>query len=256
MQSLGSLARNIKPSKNIVEEQHNLKCSKCGNTYDYYKFSNGHEFRHGCDCELIEIGKKERAARKEKYLNRIFNQSNVNASLRDATVNSYQPQNEHQVQAKKTAIEYVKTFSVDKPKSLILQGSYGTGKSHIAYAIAKAIKNEGYSVAFMHIPMLMERIKATYNKNAAETTDELVQLLSNIDLLVLDDIGVENTEHTLNKLFSIVDNRVGKNNIFTTNFSDKELNQNMNWQRINSRMKHNARTVKVLGDDYRERDAW
>ncbi|MBE7320299.1 ATP-binding protein [Staphylococcus epidermidis] len=256
MQSMESLARNIKPSKNIVEEQHNLKCNKCGNTYDYYKFSNGNEFRHGCDCELIEIGKKERAARKEKYLNRIFNQSNVNASLRDATVNSYQPQNEHQVQAKKTAIEYVKTFSVDKPKSLILQGSYGTGKSHIAYAIAKAIKNEGYSVAFMHIPMLMERIKATYNKNAAETTDELVQLLSNIDLLVLDDIGVENTEHTLNKLFSIVDNRVGKNNIFTTNFSDKELNQNMNWQRINSRMKHNARTVKVLGDDYRERDAW
>ncbi|MGX0037022.1 DNA replication protein DnaC [Staphylococcus auricularis] len=108
----------------------------------------------------------------------------------------------------------------------------------------------------MHIPMLMERIKATYNKNAKETTDELVQLLSNIDLLVLDDIGVENTEHTLNKLFSIIDNRVGKNNIFTTNFSDSELNKNMNWQRINSRMKHNSRTVKVLGEDYRERDAW
>ena len=107
----------------------------------------------------------------------------------------------------------------------------------------------------MHIPMLMERIKATYNRNATETTDELVQLLS-IDLLVLDDIGVENTEHTLNKLFSIVDNRVGKNNIFTTNFSDKELNQNMNWQRINSRMKQNARTVRVLGDDFRGRDAW
>ena len=104
--------------------------------------------------------------------------------------------------------------------------------------------------------MLMERIKATYNRNATETTDELVQLLSSIDLLVLDDVGVENTEHTLNKLFSIVDNRVGKNNIFTTNFSDKELNQNMNWQRINSRMKQNARTVRVLGDDFRGRDAW
>lgn len=256
MQSLGSLARNIKPNRNIVEEERNLKCERCGNTYDYYKFSNGQEFRHGCECELIEIGKKERAARKEKYLNRIFNQSNVNASLRDATVNSYQPQNKHQIQAKNTAIEYVKTFSLDKPKSLILQGSYGTGKSHLAYAIAKAIKQQGYSVAFMHIPMLMERIKATYNRNATETTDELVQLLSSIDLLVLDDVGVENTEHTLNKLFSIVDNRVGKNNIFTTNFSDKELNQNMNWQRINSRMKQNARTVRVLGDDFRGRDAW
>ena len=129
-------------------------------------------------------------------------------------------------------------------------------KSHLAYAIAKAIKQQGHSVAFMHIPMLMERIKATYNRNATETTDELVQLLSSIDLFVLDDVGVENTEHTLNKLFSIVDNRVGKNNIFTTNFSDKELNQNMNWQRINSRMKQNARTVRVLGDDFRGRDAW
>lgn len=256
MQSLGSLARNIKPNQNIVEEEHNLKCEKCGNTYDYYKFSNGQEFRHGCECELIEIGKKERAERKEKYLNRIFNQSNVNASLSDATVNSYQPQNEHQVHAKSTAIEYVKGFSIDEPKSLILQGSYGTGKSHLAYAIAKAIKAKGHTVAFMHIPMLMERIKATYNKNAVETTDELVRLLSDIDLLVLDDVGVENTEHTLNKLFSIVDNRVGKNNIFTTNFSDKELNQNMNWQRINSRMKQNARTVRVLGDDFRGRDAW
>ncbi|HCZ2046717.1 TPA: ATP-binding protein, partial [Staphylococcus aureus] len=180
----------------------------------------------------------------------------VNPSLRDATVNNYKPQNEKQVKAKQTAIEYVQGFSTKEPKSLILQGSYGTGKSHLAYAIAKAVKSKGHTVAFMHIPMLMDRIKATYNKNAVETTDELVRLLSDIDLLVLDDMGVENTEHTLNKLFSIVDNRVGKNNIFTTNFSDKELNQNMNWQRINSRMKHNARKVRVIGDDFRERDTW
>ena len=140
---------------------------------------------------MIQAGKEAEQQRKQKYLNRIFNQSNVNASLRDATVNSYQPQNKYQTQAKNTAIEYVKTFSIDKPKSLILQGSYGTGKSHLAYAIAKAIKQQGHSVAFMHIPMLMERIKATYNRNATETTDELVQLLSSIDLLVLDDVGVE-----------------------------------------------------------------
>ena len=58
MQSMESLARNIKPSQNIVEEQRNLKCNKCGNTYDYYKFSNGHEFEHGCDCTMIQAGKE------------------------------------------------------------------------------------------------------------------------------------------------------------------------------------------------------
>ncbi|PTI97355.1 DNA replication protein DnaC [Staphylococcus simulans] len=236
--------------------EYGLYCEKCGNKYDLHQFENGYEFRDGCECKMIEAGKLAEKQRKQKAVNRIFRQSTVNASIKDATVRNYKPKNKDQEKAKSTAIEYVKTFSTDNPKSLILQGSYGTGKSHLAYAIAKAVKKEGYSVAFMHIPMLMERIKATYNRESIETTDELVKLLSSIDLLVLDDVGVENTEHTLNKLFSIVDNRTGKNNIFTTNFSDKELNQNMNWQRINSRMKHNARTVRMLGDDYRERDSW
>ncbi|UBV34090.1 ATP-binding protein [Staphylococcus xylosus] len=239
-----------------AEIERALYCEKCGNKYDLHKFDSGYEYRDGCECSMIAAGKEAENKRKQKAIDNIFNQSNVNYSLQEVTVNNYQPQNKSQTDAKQTAIEYVKTFSTGKPKSLIMQGSYGAGKSHLAYAIAKAVKAQGYSVAFMHIPMLMDRIKATYNKNAVETTDELVKLLSNVDLLVLDDIGVENTEHTLNKLFSIVDNRVGKNNIFTTNFSDKELNQNMNWQRINSRMKHNSRQVRVLGDDYRERDAW
>lgn len=236
--------------------EYGLYCEKCGNKYDLHQFESGYEFRDGCECKMIEAGKLAEKQRKQKAVNRIFRQSTVNASIKDATVRNYKPKNKDQEKAKSTAIEYVKTFSTDNPKSLILQGSYGTGKSHLAYAIAKAVKKEGYSVAFMHIPMLMERIKATYNRDSIETTDELVKLLSSIDLLVLDDVGVENTEHTLNKLFSIVDNRTGKNNIFTTNFSDKELNQNMNWQRINSRMKYNARTVRMLGDDYRERDSW
>lgn len=219
-------------------------CDKCGRQYDLYKFENGYEYKDGCECEIQRLAYEEYKRNKQKKLDYIFNQSNVNPSLRDATVNNYKPQNEKQVQAKQTAIEYVQGFSTKEPKSLILQGSYGTGKSHLAYAIAKAVKAKGHTVAFMHIPMLMDRIKATYNKNAVETTDELVRLLSDIDLLVLDDMGVENTEHTLNKLFSIVDNRVGKNNIFTTNFSDKELNQNMNWQRINSRMKKKSKKSK------------
>ncbi|MDN6721359.1 MAG: ATP-binding protein, partial [Staphylococcus equorum] len=165
-----------------------LYCEKCGNRYDLHTFSSGYEYRDGCECSMIAAGKEAERKRKQKAVNRIFSQSNVNHSLKDVTVNNYQPQNQTQEDAKQTAIEYVKTFSIDESKSLILQGSYGTGKSHLAYAIAKAIKAQGYSVAFMHIPMLMDRIKATYNKNSVETTDGLVKLLSNIDLLVLDDI--------------------------------------------------------------------
>lgn len=250
-----NLEEKLTPYK-PTEEITGLHCDKCDNDYTLFKFTSGYEYRDGCECSMIEQAKQEKKARKQKFIDSIFNQSTTNKALKQATVNNYQPHDETQKKAKATAIEYVKTFDKDNGKSLIMQGTYGTGKSHLAYAIAKAVKSQGYTVAFMHIPMLMERIKTTYNKGAAETTDQLVKELSNLDLLVLDDVGVENTEHTLNKLFSIVDNRVGKNNIYTTNFSDKELNQNQNWQRINSRMKQNARKVKVLGPDYREVDSW
>ncbi|ENN10810.1 phage antirepressor KilAC domain-containing protein [Staphylococcus aureus] len=156
-------------------------CDKCGHQYDLYKFENGYEYKDGCECEIQRLAYEEYKRNKQKKLDYIFNQSNVNPSLRDATVNNYKPQNEKQVKAKQTAIEYVQGFSTKEPKSLILQGSYGTGKSHLAYAIAKAVKAKGHTVAFMHIPMLMDRIKATYNKNAVETTDELVRLLSDIE---------------------------------------------------------------------------
>lgn len=250
------LKRNLKTKSAIIEEKHGLYCEKCQNTYDWYKFEGGKEFKHGCECELIEIGKKERAYNNQKKLNALFSQFEINDDLKDATVNKYEVNNEMQQYAKETAIEYINTFNTAKGKSLILQGTYGTGKTHLAYAIAKAIKQQGYSVTFMHIPHLMERIKATYNKNSTETTEELVEMLSEVDLLVLDDIGTENTPHALSKLYSIIDNRLGMNNIYTTNLMNKELNQNTDWQRINSRMQNNARRVVMIGEDYRGKDAW
>lgn len=257
MKKLSELVkRNFKTKNAIVEEKHNLKCEKCGNIYDYYKFENGKEFRHGCDCQMIELGKQATAKRKQRKLDDLFNQFEINDDLQNATVNKYEVRNEMQQHAKETAIEYINTFNSAKGKSLILQGTYGTGKTHLAYAIAKAVKAEGYSVVFMHIPHLMERIKATYNKNSTETTEELVEMLSNVDLLVLDDVGTENTPHALSKLYSIVDNRLGMNNIYTTNLMNKELNQDVNWQRINSRMQNNARRVVMIGEDYRGHDAW
>src|SRR5699024_9512504 len=147
------------------EIEKGLYCEKCGNKYDLHKVGSGYEYRDGCECSMIAAGIEAEKKRKQKAINNIFNQSNDNYSLQYATVNNYQPQNQSQTETRQTGIEYVKTFSLDKPKSLVMQGSYGTGKSHLVYAIAKELKAQGYSVAFIHIPILMGRIKATYNKN-------------------------------------------------------------------------------------------
>ena len=108
----------------------------------------------------------------------------------------------------------------------------------------------------MNISKLMNRIKETYNKNTNETTNDIINMLSQVDLLVLDDIGVEDTDHTLNKLFDVIDNRIGLNNIYTTNLTKQQLKKNTSWSRIYSRMNKGARHVLVKGDDYRESETW
>lgn len=247
-----------------VTSEYGLECEDCGNKYDLHQFPatknypDGYEYKDGCDCASIEAFKKADEQRRQQKINDKFNQSIINPSIKDATVNNYTPNNESQKIAKQTAIEYVKGFSVKtgENKSILFRGSYGTGKSHLAFAITKALKDRGYTVAFMQVPDLMDRIKSTYNNNSTETFEDLKKELVNLDLLVLDDIGVSNSDHDLAKLYAIINNRQNKNNIFTTNCKDSELNQNVHWHRINSRMKNGSRKLNVIGDDYRERDAW
>jgi len=243
-----------------IKVEKDLFCEKCQNKYDLNYFESGYTYRDGCECSMIELGKQEREQERKNFeqrqIDKVFNQSQINPSIKDATVNSYKPTNPSQEQAKQSAVEYVKTFSLDDTKSLIFYGAFGTGKSHLAYAIAKAIKAKGYKVAFMNISKLMNRIKETYNKNADETTNDIINMLSEVDLLVLDDIGVEDTDHTLNKLFDVIDNRIGLNNIYTTNLTKQQLKKNTSWSRIYSRMNKGARHVLVKGDDYREEETW
>lgn len=239
---------------------HDLYCERCGHKYDLHKFESGYTVKDGCECENIRQAKETNERRKREHEQRkidaMFNQSQINPSIKQATVNNYKPTNESQQNAKDIAVEYVKNFSIDYPKSLILHGSIGTGKSHLAFAITKALKNQGYKVAFMHIPKLMNRIKSTYKRDATETVEDIIKQLSGLDFLVLDDVGVDDSAHAISKMEDIVDNRAGLNNIYTTNLTGKQLGKDLNWQRVYSRMQLNGKRLNVLGDDYREGDAW
>lgn len=108
----------------------------------------------------------------------------------------------------------------------------------------------------MHIPKLMNRIKSTYKRDATETVEDIIKQLSGLDFLVLDDVGVDDSAHAISKMEDIVDNRAGLNNIYTTNLTGKQLGKDLNWQRVYSRMQLNGKRLNVVGEDYREGDAW
>lgn len=257
MNPFESIANKAGFKNNIVKQENGLKCDKCGRTYDYYKFDNGQVVKDGCDCEMIELAKQKKLKfekrNKTAKANNIFKKSIINDDLSQCTFDNYKATNEELARAKALCERYADNFNLDNKQSLLLQGSFGTGKSHLSMSIVKTVRAKSFSVLYMNVPQLISTIKGTYNKNTTLTEQELNQIISEVDLMIFDDFGINMNEFATGKMFELIESRVGKHNVYTTNLNAQELSKNKDAQRIFSRMMSNTTLIKMDGEDYRMR---
>lgn len=105
-----------------------------------------------------------------------------------------------------------------------LFGNVGTGKTHLASAVARMAVDDKMSVKVTDTLSIMAALKATYHGDGTE--DGVIHSLSHCKLLVIDDLGKESpTDWTLSQLFRVVNERYEQMRpiIVTTQFSRPEL---------------------------------
>ncbi len=91
---------------------------------------------------------------------------------------------------------------------LLFRGNYGSGKTHLAVAIANYRLQQGDHVLFMTVPDLLDHLRGTYGPASQVQYDELFERLRNAPLLVLDDLGAESpTPWAKEKLFQLINHR-------------------------------------------------
>lgn len=196
-----------------------------------------------CDEKKLgkEIEERNEELRKKKMKDDLQNffsyHSMVNEELKDADFQNYEPQTEKQKIAFYETSKYAMDFSKDNPHNLLLVGPYGTGKSHLAVSCAKTVMNAGYTAVFVRTEKMLSKIKSTYNKGSDTTEEELINMLTNVDLLILDDLGSESRSENKDqekdtwatgKLCDILEDRQGKHTIFTTNYGSTALKERLN----------------------------
>jgi DNA replication protein DnaC len=156
-------------------------------------------------------------------------------------------------------IDYVKRFKENQPDkryNLLIMGNPGTGKSHLSVAIARTLKASGFTVGFLTTGKLLSLIKETYSKGAARTENDIFEDIAKLDLLVLDDLASEQGTRdefswTKSKLFEIVNTRISKPTIYTTNFNDLNIAEAVG-ERVVSRLYNNSKFIDMFTDDYRK----
>lgn len=107
--------------------------------------------------------------------------------------------------------------------SLILLGGYGTGKTHLAAAIANDMISKGIPVLFGTFSEHLERIRSEFDTKGAKT---YLGKMKYTPLLVLDDVGKEKaTEWTEQILFDVINYRYEHMLPFvlTSNLTEEQL---------------------------------
>ena len=142
-------------------------------------------------------------------------------------------------------------------KNVIIYGSVGTGKSHLAACIANELIDKNYNVVFVSACEL-DTIFLKYHTAPVSDKSFYLSLLCGCDLLVIDDLGAEPIYKnvTLEYLLLILSERLAKNMpyIITTNLSQEQILDRYG-DRILSRLndKKHGVNIEIKGEDLRRK---
>ena len=149
---------------------------------------------------------------------------------------------------------YAKTFSLQS-KSLLFQGAPGLGKTHLSLAIASELIDSGFGVIYASAPALLSKLsKENFDYDRSSESGTTEQLISECDLLIIDDLGTEfSTRFTVSTIYNIINTRiiVSKPIIISTNLSVAELQEKYD-SRIISRIIGSLDRVEFVGSDVRQ----
>jgi DNA replication protein DnaC len=149
------------------------------------------------------------------------------------------------------AFDLASEFAAQPQGWLILVGSYGCGKTHLAAAIANERIARKQPALFVNVPDLLDHLRATYSPTSDVSYDQRFETVRAAPLLILDDLGTENaTSWASEKLYQILNYRYNAQlpTVITTNHRLEEIDV-----RLRSRMNDHdlCQIYTILAPDYR-----
>ena len=163
-----------------------------------------------CQAERRHRDKWRRAAIPERFVG--------------CTVSSYKTTLPNQRAVKDLIVGFCRDIKnrIAHGDSIILAGHYGTGKTHLACAVAKCAIKEGFTAQFVTVRQMIRDIRNTWGKGATESEADAIKRYTTVDLLILDEVGAQTgSENESLILFDVIGERYAnmKSTILISNFA-------------------------------------
>lgn len=150
------------------------------------------------------------------------------------------------------ARDSARAFATDPTgRWLVLTGTYGCGKTHLAAAVGNERLAQGDVVLFTTAPDLLDHLRSTFGPTSEIGYDEQFERIRSVPLLILDDLGAENPSHWAGeKLYQLLNHRHSRRlpTVITTNVEFERIEG-----RVRSRLLDEdlIQLVKIAAPDYR-----
>lgn len=173
---------------------------------------------------------------------------------------NYKPQTATQDAAFKLATRLTMEYpAVDR--GVLLMGSVGVGKTHLAVSILKGLTERGFSCLFYEFGTLLKEIQDSYNPHTFSSELSVLAPVLGTEILVLDELGASKpTDWVRDTMAHVINTRYNdkKLTIFTTNYLDErrrdgeEVLEDRIGTRLRSRLYEMCKTVVMTGEDFRK----
>lgn len=198
---------------NISEDSIEYERCNCSKSKEYWK---------EIDNKVYEQQKRNRI---RDIINTIYKQNYIGRKLQEMNLANFyfDSSNKYVLDVVNDYIN--KNKDTMKPDRLIIMGKSDTGKTHLAAAIANKLIENDKTVLMERLTNILDRIRETYENNT-KSENELIEIYSNVDMLIIDDLGTEKiSSWALEKLYTIIQNRYenGLPIIITTRFNKEGL---------------------------------
>lgn len=216
---------------------------------------------HKCN-KCTEIRRKEseeRAAREEQErqqekIERRLNQSGIPIRFREKSLDNFIADDQARLAALTVARDFVENFEENYKtgRTLIFSGKAGTGKSHLAIAIAQAVMPR-YTALYVNALDAIRMIKDTWRKDSEKSELEVLEILAKVSILIIDEVGVQyGTENEQMLMFDIINRRYrdSKPMILLTNLGTDGFKEFLT-ERSYDRLRENGKWVSFDWESYR-----
>ena len=180
----------------------------------------------------------------------------------------------HLAPSRMAACKFVEEYPLEN-SGLLLIGSIGVGKTHLAVGIIKElIQSKGIACLFYDYRELLKQIQNSYNESVKATELEVLRPVFETEVLVLDELGaVKPTEWVWDTVSLILNTRYNDNRttLITTNYPDDAARETGSsefsrahraartetlgdriGERMRSRLHEMCRVIKMEGADFRQ----